>query len=120
MQTVLAVAEAAMYLVGAVFLLGGDVDVLVDAVEQPQQELLCIVLHAAAILRTMPRHCRPRTATTQIYFYIYPSEITLPFDHFFATKCRLFLATTSETKSLSDFRPEVETLLLKSMLVVLK
>ena len=70
MHTVLAVAEAAMYLVGAVFLLGGDVDVLVDAVEQPQQELLRVVLHAAAILRTVPRHCRPRPATTQIYFYI--------------------------------------------------
>ena len=70
MHTVLAVAEAAMYLVGAVFLLGGDVDVLVDAVEQPQQELLCIVLHTAAILRTVPRHRRPRPDITQIYLNV--------------------------------------------------
>jgi len=53
-------------------------------------------------------------------FNIYQTEITLPFDHFFATKRRLFLAMMSETGSQSDFRSEVETLLLKSMLVVLK
>jgi len=45
-----------MNLVGTIFLLRSDVYVLVYPIEQPQQELLCVVLHIATILHAVPRH----------------------------------------------------------------
>ena len=45
-----------MNLVGTIFLLRSDVYVLVYPIEQPQQKLLCVVLHIATILHAVPRH----------------------------------------------------------------
>ena len=51
-----------VYLVGTVLLLRGNVYILVYPVKQPQQELLRVMLHAAAILRAVTRHRRPELA----------------------------------------------------------